>query len=79
MSDEVNFENVDALPDVENNAEAAAVAEEPQEAPVEATEETEAPVEEGRIRFPAPPGYPGGICVPGFFCRCAPSAPRRAK
>ncbi len=46
MSDEVNFENVDALPDVENNAEAAAVTEEPQEAPVEATEETEAPVEE---------------------------------
>ena len=46
MSDEVNFENVDALPDVENNAEAAAVTEEPQEAPVEATEEAEAPVEE---------------------------------
>ena len=46
MSDEVNFENVDALPDVENNAEAAAATEEPQEAPVEATEETEAPVEE---------------------------------
>ena len=46
MSDEVNFENVDVLPDVENNAEAAAVTEEPQEAPVEATEETEAPVEE---------------------------------
>ena len=41
MSDEVNFENVDALPDVENNAEAAAVTEEPQEAPVEATVETE--------------------------------------
>ena len=31
MSDEVNFENVDVLPDVENNAEAAAVTEEPQE------------------------------------------------
>lgn len=45
MSDEVDFENVDALPDVDNNVEAAA-AEEPQEAPVEATEETDAPAEQ---------------------------------
>ena len=45
MSDEVDFENVDALPDVDDNVEAAA-AEEPQEAPVEATEETDAPAEQ---------------------------------
>ncbi|MBW3095539.1 transcription termination/antitermination factor NusG [Bifidobacterium sp. 64T4] len=41
MSDEVNFENVDASPDVENDVEAAATAEEPQEAPVDTAEETE--------------------------------------
>ena len=45
MSDEVDFENVDALPDVDDNVEAAA-AEEPQEAPVEATGETDAPAEQ---------------------------------
>ena len=45
MSDEVDFENVDALPDVDNNVEAAA-AEEPQEAPVEAAEEADAPAEQ---------------------------------
>lgn len=41
MSDEVNFENVDASPDVDNDVEAAATAAEPQEAPVETVEETE--------------------------------------
>ena len=41
MSDEVNFENVDASPDVDNYVEAAATAAEPQEAPVETVEETE--------------------------------------
>ena len=63
MSDEVDFENVDALPDVENNVEAAA-AEEPQEAPVEATEKTaeeaEAPAEEDEQSIEANDAEPAG-------------------